>query len=271
MTEIALDGVFHGALTAASLSASAGLHVVLAAPADGAAELASVIGGLVVPRRGSVRVGGADPARSPETRARIGLVLLDEPAFFARTTVEAVRQVLELRGQKQDPGALLSDHGLGSVAHIRPARLDRRMRRRVAWALALAIKEPLALVVHEPLSLGSEGIARELSQRAEAGVTVVALTASPRDACELGDRWCFSTEVASCAGPGLRSRPSSHQARARPCACVHPHRARWPARSSGMRMSRLSSGTKPRARANSVCAVPTWADCPWRCSGMRAP
>jgi ABC-type multidrug transport system ATPase subunit len=226
MTELVLEGVFQGALAGASLSAPAGLNVVLAAPSDGAADLAAVIGGLVVPRRGVVRVGGVDPARSPEARARIGLVLSSEPAFLARSTAEAVRQVLELRGQRQDPGAMLSDHGLGSIANVPPARLDVRMRRRVAWALALSIPEPLALVIHEPLSLGVEGVAREMSLRAEAGTIVVAMTSSPRDASELGgslvllDRGRFvrrpgtplSGELAPGARATLRVRTSAARA-----------------------------------------------------------
>lgn len=229
MTELALDGVSHGVLTGASLTATSGLNVVLGAPSDGAVDLALLAGGLVAPRRGTVRVGGADPARSPETRARIGLVLMDEPAFFAPTVVQAVRQVLDLRGQQRDPAALLSDHGLGSMASVRPERLDRRMRRRLAWVLALTISEPLVLVVHEPLSLGIDGVARELSLRAEAGAIVVALTASPRDASELGgslvllDRGRFvrrpgtplSTELAPGARATLRVRTTAARALAR--------------------------------------------------------
>jgi ABC-type nitrate/sulfonate/bicarbonate transport system ATPase subunit len=148
-----------------------------------------VLGGLSVPRRGSVRVAGVDPARSPEVRARLGLVLGAEPPFPARTLGDAVRQVLALRGDATDPMELLARHGLGSVAGASPETAGAQIRRQVAWALALAIREPHGLVIHEPLSLGRSGrehTLKELLERAEAGVPVLAVTASPREASELG-------------------------------------------------------------------------------------
>lgn len=190
MTELSLEGVFSGPLQGATWSFPPGLTVVLSTPADGGAELPLLFGGLVVPRRGSVRVGGVDPAGAPAVRARLGLVLAEEPPLLARSIVDGARQVLALRGAKADPMAVLSQHGLASVAGVAPEKAGAALRRHVAWALGLAIAEPLGLVVHEPLSLGHlasrERVKAELLQKAEAGVPVIAVTASPREASELG-------------------------------------------------------------------------------------
>lgn len=186
MTGIELQGVVCGALTGATLSIPAGLTVVLGTPADGTADLPPLVGGVVAPRRGSVQVGGIDPARSPATRARLGLVLAEESAPQAGSVVDFVRQVLALRRQVEDPLGILERHGLAALAAVSPAKLDRGLRRRLAWALALSIRDPLGLIVHEPLGLGGEAICRELAERATAGVPVLALTSSPRDASALG-------------------------------------------------------------------------------------
>lgn len=190
MSPLELEGVFAGALQGATLAIPAGLTVVLATPADGGADLLLVAGGLLVPRRGTVRVGGLDPSSSPAARARLGLVLAEEPPLAAPSLAEAVRQVLALRGQAADPRALLERHGLGSLAGISPERAGSQARRHLAWALALELAEPHALLVHEPLSLGPlasrERTRAELSARAESGVPILAVTASPRDASELG-------------------------------------------------------------------------------------
>ena len=185
MTGIELQGVVCGALTGATLSIPAGLTVVLGTPADGTADLPPLVGGVVAPRRGRVQVGGIDPARSPATRARLGLVA-EESAPQAGSVVDFVRQVLALRRQVEDPLGILERHGLAALEAVSPAKLDRGLRRRLAWALALSIRDPLGLIVHEPLGLGGEAICRELAERATAGVPVLALTSSPRDASALG-------------------------------------------------------------------------------------
>lgn len=190
MSALELEGVFAGALQGATLAIPAGLTVVLATPADGGSDLPLVSGGLLVPRRGTVRIGGLDPARSPEVRARLGLVLAEESPFAAPSLLEAVRQMLALRGQASDPRVLLDRHGLGAVSGVSPEKAGAQARRHLAWALALELAEPHALVVHEPLSLGPlasrERTRTELLARAESGVPVLVVTASPRDASELG-------------------------------------------------------------------------------------
>jgi ABC-2 type transport system ATP-binding protein len=193
MTGIELDAVYGRVLRGATLSAGAGLTVILATPADGADELPRLIGGLDVPRRGTVRVLGRDPAGSPETRARLGLVLAEEPAFpAARTLTQVVGRVLALRGQKDDPHALLSRHGLAAAANAAPGAVEPAIRRHLAWVLALSTPELLCLVVHEPFCLGPladrEKTRAELSALAEKGVPVIAITASPREASALGGR-----------------------------------------------------------------------------------
>lgn len=185
-----LSGVASGALQGATLSIPGGLTVVLGTPADGTAELVPVLGGLLVPKRGNVSVGGADPSRSPATRARLGVVLQEEPQLFGRSVAQAVAAVLALRGEPGAPTELLASHGLSSLAAIAPEKLDPSTRRHLAFVLALAIRSPVGLVIHEPLALGPhasrEATLRALWERAETGVPVVVTTASPRDASELG-------------------------------------------------------------------------------------
>ncbi|MCC6899407.1 MAG: hypothetical protein IT377_10560 [Polyangiaceae bacterium] len=186
MTTLELEGVVSGPLAGATLSIPAGLTVVLGTPADGTTELPLLLGGIRVPRRGSVRVAGRDPARSPDTRARLGLVLEQESPPHAESVLELVRQVLALRHQAADPAAILARRGLGALAGAPPGKLDRRQRRQLAFALALSIREPFGVIVHEPLGLGGGDVRRELTDLAAAGVPVLALTSSPRDASELG-------------------------------------------------------------------------------------
>lgn len=190
MTLLALDGVFSGPLQGASLGVESGLTVVLATPEDGGAELPPLFAGLVVPRRGRVRVAEVDPAGSPETRARLGVVLADEPSPPARTLLDVVRQALGLRKSAEDPAALLARHGLSAFASTTPAKVGPSVRRQLAWALALAVERPLGLIVYEPLALGDgasrERLCGELTARAESGVPVLVITASPRDASALG-------------------------------------------------------------------------------------
>jgi len=187
MTTLELDAVFSGALQGATLSVPAGLTVVIGTPEDGGAELPLVLGGLVAPRRGAVRVAGRDPSRTPDVRAKLGLVLADEPPLESRTVTEGLRQAMALRGLREEPSALLERRGLAAWGAAEPSRLGAEARRQLAWALALAISEPLALIVHEPLAFGvRERTCEELHACAARGVPVLVVTASLRDASELG-------------------------------------------------------------------------------------
>jgi energy-coupling factor transporter ATP-binding protein EcfA2 len=71
------------------------------------------------------------------------------------------------------------------------ATLDRRQRRSVALALALAIENPSLVVLHEPLAelvgCSATTLRDMLRKKADNGTTVLILTASSQDAAELAD------------------------------------------------------------------------------------
>jgi len=192
MSVLALRSVFAGTLASADLELEPGLNVVLGAVRDGSDTLVRLLAGLDRPRRGRVEVGGLDPFVSPRARARVGVLLRDEPPSSAKTLRQAAAEILGLSAARIDAQSLLDEQGLGGVAESSPARVPAVVRRHFALALALSTPEPLALVLHEPFAVGplanSERTRERLAALADAGVCVVVVTASPRDAASLGGR-----------------------------------------------------------------------------------
>lgn len=224
-----LDRVFSGPLAGASLAVAPGLTVVLASPEDGGAELPKLFAG-AAPKSGQVRAAGRRPADDPALRARLGVVLAEEPALEAASVQSAVARVLRLRNDPADARALIALHGLEALAQVSPLRLDSPTRRHLAWALAASVRDPVGLVVHEPLALGPfasrERTRAALAEVASAGLPVLAITRSPRDAAELGgslvilDQGRFvrrpgaplATEL--CPGAGIEVSVRTNQSRA---------------------------------------------------------
>jgi len=192
VSTLSLNGVFAGVLAGADATFEPGLNVVLGAPRDGTDTLARLFSGIERPRRGTALVAGTAPWTTPSTRARVGALLSDEPAADASSFHALVSRVQALRGDPGDARSLLAEHGLEGVAGSRPDRATPEVRRHVALALALSVREPLALVLHEPFAVGPRAVRARtrtaLVEAAAAGVAVLVLTASPRDASELGGR-----------------------------------------------------------------------------------
>jgi ABC-2 type transport system ATP-binding protein len=182
--------VSHRTLAGAEGSFERGLHVVLGALEDGTGAFAELAAGLERPRQGAVSIDGAEPHRSPATRKRVGVLLADEAPASHRTLSAQVAEVLALRDDPRVVANFLAEHGLGALAAASPRRVPPATLRHVALVLALSVPSPLAVVLFEPLATGPLGsrerVRAELGTLAAAGVVVVALTASARDASDLG-------------------------------------------------------------------------------------
>lgn len=184
-----LSRVFSRRLTGFDLMAESGIHVVLGAPADGAAELMEIAAGVLKPASGRVRVAGAAPFSSPEARRRLATLLFDEELPPGRTVSDAIRCVLGTRSDPRSQEDVLARFGLLAWATRSPATLGFDERRSVAAALALGHVGASVMVLAEPLAL--RGIERghvveAISAAAERGATVLTTTANVRDAIELG-------------------------------------------------------------------------------------
>jgi ABC-2 type transport system ATP-binding protein len=188
VTTVVFSGVYAPPLNGASLTLGPGLHVILGTELDGTRELITLIAGVSAPRSGSVRVAEKNPRSAPELRRRIGSLLAEETLPPAPTVSGALALALRARNDAKAPAQVLED-GLSGWSERRADSLSSAERRRLALVLALSLPEPLVLALHEPLAAaGSERarVAELLAERAKTGTCVVASTASPRDASDLG-------------------------------------------------------------------------------------
>lgn len=126
------------------------LLCVLGPSGCGKTTLLRVLGGLVAPTRGAVRVRG----EAPETAwSRIAYVFQSPRLVPWRTARDNVRLAQELRGGRADGRAdrYLALVGLADLADRYPAVLSGGERQRVALARALAV-EPEVILMDEPFS-----------------------------------------------------------------------------------------------------------------------
>jgi NitT/TauT family transport system ATP-binding protein len=144
-TVVALDGI--------SLEVQAREFVTVLGPSGcGKSTLLSILGGLVRPDAGLVRLGG-EPVAGPDPR-KVAMVFQDPGLFPWRTALANVEFGLELRGvgprERRDVArALLERVGLGEFLGRYPRELSGGMRQRVAIARALALDTPV-LLMDEP-------------------------------------------------------------------------------------------------------------------------
>lgn len=181
-----------GAIQGLDLALPAGpVGALIGSPADGTTALSSALAGAIRPHGGSLSVGGIDPRRSPDLRRRMG-VLTAEPDL---PDVGRVRDLLtltrSLRGKEAPRETWFAPLGLDSLAPRRIQGLNRREKRTVALGLALAVAEPVAIVLFDPLGdvlLSSADTLRPLIQeRANRGACVLIFTPSARDAAALAN------------------------------------------------------------------------------------
>jgi NitT/TauT family transport system ATP-binding protein len=144
-TVLSLDGI--------SLEVRAGEFMTVLGPSGcGKSTLLSILGGLVRPDAGLVRLDG-QPVAGPDPR-RVAMVFQDPGLFPWRTALANVEFGLELRGvparERRDVArSLLERVGLGEFTRRYPRELSGGMRQRVAIARALAL-DTSVLLMDEP-------------------------------------------------------------------------------------------------------------------------
>ena len=187
--QVALDDV--------ELVVAAGERVAVLGPnGAGKTTLVLTLNGVIVPQRGTVRIGGLVVAKPHlgEVRRRVGVVFQDpDDQLFMPTVGEDVAfgpTNLGLRGAELDDrvAEALAAVGMAGVADRSPHHLSFGERRRVALATVLAMR-PDVLVLDEPSSNLDPVARRELAEIVLGlDVTVVLVTHDLPYAMHLCDR-----------------------------------------------------------------------------------
>jgi putative ABC transport system ATP-binding protein len=156
----------------------------------GKTTLLSVLGGLLRPTSGRVRVGDVDVTTQPDgdlvmyRRARVGMIFQAFNLVDSLTALENVEVPLRLSGRparaaRAEAARLLGLVDLDDRADHRPGALSGGQRQRVAIARALANDPPL-LLADEPTAhldyIQVEGVVRLLRRLADDGRTVIVAT-----------------------------------------------------------------------------------------------
>jgi biotin transport system ATP-binding protein len=132
---------------------------VVGANGSGKSTFARLLNGLVLPSRGTVRVGGWDTARDGrEVRRRVGFCFTDPDAQIVMPTVaEDVAFGLRRRGVPKAEAAdrvaaVLASYGLGDH-HDHPAHLLSGGQKQLLALASVMVTEPELLVMDEPTTL----------------------------------------------------------------------------------------------------------------------
>src|SRR5256886_23804 len=156
----ALDGV--------SIDIHAGELMLLAGPSgSGKTTLLSIIGCILRPSAGTLRVMGEDVSRMRERdlpairRERIGFVFQAFNLFPTLTAAQNVALALDLKGvagraARDRAAALLDQVGLGNKIDSYPADLSGGQKQRIAIARALAGNPPVILADEPTAALDSQ-------------------------------------------------------------------------------------------------------------------
>src|SRR2546426_12801579 len=185
------------ALRAVSLAVDAGEFVSIIGPSGcGKSSLLRIVGDLVDPSAGTVRVNGKS-ARQARLDRDYGIVFQTPVLYEWRSVLENIRLPLEVVGRpraerEERPRALLRLVGLEGFANHYPWQLSGGMQQRVAIARALALN-PSILLMDEPFGALDE-ITRErlnlelLNVWSETSATVLFVTHSIAEAVFLSSR-----------------------------------------------------------------------------------
>ncbi|WP_404445298.1 ATP-binding cassette domain-containing protein [Microbacterium marinum] len=171
-----------------ALQVGAGEFVaVVGANGAGKTSLVQAIAGVIPPPRGTVSVGGADPARTAlrDLSRRIGFVFQNpEHQFISHTVFDELAHGLRGRGLPADEVrartmAMLERFGLAGKADVHPFLLSGGQKRRLSVGTALIGGAPI-LALDEPTfgqdRARADELLRLLRELNEAGTTVVVVT-----------------------------------------------------------------------------------------------
>lgn len=182
------------AVSGVSLTVGSGELVLLVGPSgSGKTTLLGILGGLVTPTSGDVRVQGSslvsmrDHHRTAYRRSHVGFVFQELALVPEMTLLENVLLPLVPRGvthaDRERAQALLERFGLGARSGTRAGRLSGGERQRGAIARAL-VHEPRILLLDEPTAHvdaeNAAGLLELLVRLASEGKTIVATTHDPR-------------------------------------------------------------------------------------------
>jgi putative ABC transport system ATP-binding protein len=188
-----LDGV--------SFTVESGSSAAIRGPSGGGkSTLLSVIGGLVQPTSGSVRIGESQISemserdRSDFRRGHIGFVYQADNLLPFLTLLENVGLQLALNGKSSGAGkslAVLADLGLAGLAYRLPDHLSGGQRQRASVARAI-VNEPQIILADEPTgaldAANAVGVIDLLlGMQREIGATLIMVT-HDRDAARRLDR-----------------------------------------------------------------------------------
>ena len=192
------------------LGISAGERVALVgANGSGKSTLLRLMAGLLRPRAGSIRLGGADPARLPASKlARLAGFVFQDPelGFLADTVAEEIALGLN-HGETAAAAELMERLGLPleTFGSRSPYRLSGGEQRRLSVATAL-VRRPRVLLLDEPTfgqdRRGWEATAELIGELVEEGTAVVAATHDERFASrvatrrlEMADGWIVADDA----------------------------------------------------------------------------
>jgi putative ABC transport system ATP-binding protein len=186
----------------ASLTAHPGEVVMILGPSgSGKTTLLSILGGLLRPTRGTVRIDGAllDPARAETSQLRlerVGFVFQSYNLLPALTAVENVALPLRLRGVRRSSALaeatrMLSALELADRLHARPGTLSGGEKQRVSIARAL-VGRPRVVLADEPTASLDTRRGREavelLTSLARQGEQACVLVTHDQRLAEFADR-----------------------------------------------------------------------------------
>jgi NitT/TauT family transport system ATP-binding protein len=185
------------ALRDVSLSIEAGEFASIIGPSGcGKSTFLRIVGDLVEPSTGSIRVNGKT-ARQARLDRDYGIVFQTPVLYDWRTVLDNVRLPLELAGHpraewSERPRALLRLVGLEAFRDHYPWQLSGGMQQRVSIARALALNPPI-LLMDEPFGaldeMTRERLNKELLQVwSETAATVLFVTHSIAEAVFLSNR-----------------------------------------------------------------------------------